>query len=292
MYLRMAFLTIVLLTTVHCGSPDQAETVEWRYYGNDAGGMRFSSLDQINIENISELKEAWVYRTGEVDLMAGVEMGRPAAFECTPLMVHGKLYISTPSGRVIALEPDTGIEIWAFDPQSGAGREREFAAHRGVAFWEGETDSEIEAESRIFSGTATGKLVCLDAETGTPCNGFGQNGAIDLRAGITDEWEPTEYSVTSPPVVYKDLVIVGASVPEGPSLGPSGDVRAFSAVTGDTVWRFHTVPRPGEVGHDTWKNGSWSDRTGANVWTIMSVDLENGLVFLPTGSPAAACSVT
>jgi len=279
-------ISLVLFLLSFSNILSQSHAGEWRYYGNDPGGMRYSTLAQINMENVSKLRPVWTYRTGEVELMQGVKMGRPAAFECTPLMANRTLFLSTPSGRLMALRPETGQEIWSFDPQGKAGKKRQFAAHRGVAYWQADPASTVTLRKRIFSGTAEGKLYCLDAETGSLCPDFGENGSINLRKGFTEEWEPTEYSVTSPPTVYKNVVIVGSSVPEGPSEGPSGDVRAFNAENGDQVWRFHTIPRPGEPGHDTWTNQSWSKRTGANVWSIMSLDEERGLVFLPTGSPA------
>jgi quinoprotein glucose dehydrogenase len=127
-------------------------------------------------------------------------------------------------------------------------------------------------------------LIALHAKTGRPCREFGKDGAVDLRAGIADVYATAEYSVTSPPVIYQDLVITGAAVPEYPSKGPRGDVRAFDVHSGKLVWTFHTIPRPGEGGHESWEEDAWKERTGANVWSMMSVDTERGLVFLPIGS--------
>ena len=254
---------------------------EWHFYGGDAGGTRFSPLQQITRKNVLNLKRAWTYHTGEVD-RGGNETDRHhvAPFESTPLVIDGVLYFSTPSNRVIALDAETGREIWQFDPQAGQTARREFFQHRGVAYWQ----SQDGRDRRIFFGTFDGRLIALDAKTGKPCNDFGKGGTVNLREGVADAYPKAEYSVTSPPAIYRDLVISGAAVPEFPSRGPSGAVRAFDARSGKLVWTFHTIPQPGEVGHETWREDAWKDRTGANVWSIMSVDADRGLLFLPIGS--------
>ncbi len=201
-------------------------------------------------------------------------------FESTPIVIDGALYFSTPSNRVIALDAETGKEIWRFDPQAGRAGPRHFFQHRGVAYWHGKSGD----EGRILYGTFDGRLIALEAKTGKPCRAFGKDGTVDLRAGVADAYPAAEYSVTSPPTIYQDLVITGAAVPEYPSKGPSGQVRAFDVRSGKLAWTFHTIPRPGEVGYESWEGDAWKERTGANVWSIMSVDLERGLVFLPIGS--------
>ncbi len=258
---------------------------EWHAYGGDPGGMRFSPLKQINRDNVGQLKRAWVYHAGEVELGLA-KSDRPVAFECTPLEVNGLLYVTTPSSRAIALDAESGREIWKYDPQAQAKGKRKFLAHRGPAYWEARSGSGKEAEKRIFYATADARLIALDAATGKPCSGFGDLGFVDLRKGAAEKFPDAQYAVTSPPSVYKDVVIVGSAVPESPSKGPSGMVRAFDAWTGKQVWEFHTVPRPGEVGHETWEGDSWIDRTGVNAWGVISVDVQRGMVFLPLGSPA------
>ncbi len=254
---------------------------EWRFYGGDAGGTRFSALQQINRSNVGRLKRAWTYHMGEID-RGGNETDRHhvAPFESTPLMVDGVLYFSTPSNRVIALKAETGKEIWQFDPQAGHSGQRQFFQHRGVSYWQNRNGE----DRRILFGTFDGRLIALDAKNGKPCRDFGDGGTINLRTGVADAYPRAEYSVTSPPAVYQDLVITGAAVPEYPSKGPSGSVRAFDVRTGKLVWTFRTIPQPGEAGHETWQEDAWKDRTGTNVWSIMSVDSEHGLVFLPVGS--------
>ena len=200
-----------------------------------------------------------------------------APFESTPLVIDGVLFFSTPSNRVIALDAESGEEIWQFDPQAG---QRQFFQHRGVAYWQ----SKKADDRRILFGTFDGRLIALDATTGKPCRDFGKDGTVNLRAGVADVFPDAEYSVTSPPAIYEDLVITGAAVPEYPSRGPGGAVRAFDVRSGKLVWTFHTIPQPGEAGHETWQEDAWQNRTGANVWSIMSVDTERGLIFLPVGS--------
>src|SRR5260370_10461288 len=250
---------------------------EWRFYGGDPGGTRSSPLKQINRQNVKNLKRAWTYHMGELDRGGNeTDRHRIAPFESTPIVVDGVLYFSTPSNRVIALDAETGQEIWQFDPQAGHHGPRKFFQHRGVAYWQSKTGG----ESRILYGTFDGRLIALDAKTGKPCREFGRDGAVDLRAGVADAYPGTEYSVTSPPAIYQDLVITGAAVPEYPSKGPSGAVRAFDVRSGKLVWTFHTIPRPGEVGNESWDGDAWHERTRAKSWPIMSVDVERGLVFL------------
>jgi glucose dehydrogenase len=268
-------------------SPAGADT-EWRSYGHDPGGMRFSPLAQIHRGNVSRLVRAWTYHTGELetrsDSASARDARRPPAFQTTPLMVDGLLYLSTAYQRVIALDAETGRERWTFDPYAGRERPRNGSPHRGVAYWEGRAPGGAR-EARILYGTIDGRLIALDAGTGRPVTTFGAAGAVNLRAGVTDV--SGAYGMTSPPAIFRDLAITGALVPEGVARGPSGDIRAWDVRTGKLVWRFHTVPREGEPGNDTWEPGSWRDRTGVNVWSIMTVDVERGLVFLPTGSAAS-----
>jgi len=254
---------------------------EWHYYGGDAGGTRFSPVMQINRDNVSHLKRAWTYHTGEVEREGNAtDRHRVAPFESTPLVVDGVLYFSTPSNRVIALNAETGEEIWKFDPQANSGKPRRYYQHRGVAYWQ----SKDGQDKRVLYGTYDGRLIALDARTGKPRGDFGKDGAVNLRAGLDGDQPGMLYSVTSAPVIFENLVITSAMVPEFPSKGPSGQVRAFDVRTGKLIWTFHTIPRPGDPGHETWEEDAWRDRTGANVWSTMSVDNERGLIFLPIGS--------
>jgi len=264
----------------------QSQATEWRFYGGDQGGTRYSPLRQIDAGNVGRLERAWVYHTGELNLGLATSSFQ-ASFSATPLVVQGVMYLTTPSSRVIALDAETGKELWKFDPQEWR-RSRGFNSHRGVAYWEGRSSDGKLRDRRILFGTVDGRLIALDASTGKTRTDFGRGGAVDLRAGMNaaDGDDPSWGArVTSPPVVYKDLVIVGWGLPESPAEGPSGDVRAYNVRTGAHVWTFHTVPGPGESGHETWEGDSWKGRSGANVWSMMSVDEGRGMVFLPVGSP-------
>jgi quinate dehydrogenase (quinone) len=236
----------------------------------------------ITAANVGRLEQAWVAHTGE---FAGGEGPQPRhavpGFQSRPVLAGGLLILTTPSSRVIGLDAETGEVRWRFDPQEHVA-ERCEQPNRGASLHHrtGETG---QTTTTVFAGTCDGRLVALDAETGRLKEEFADGGVLDLTSGI-DRRSGEEYAVTSPPAIYRDLVIVGALVPEGAPRGPSGDVRAFDAGTGRLVWRFHTVPQPGEPGHETWPEDGWQRRTGVNVWSSMTVDESRGLVFLPLGS--------
>jgi quinoprotein glucose dehydrogenase len=240
---------------------------------------RFSALTDITAANVATLERAWTYNSGDFSGGLGPDPGRAVpGVQVRPVFADGLLYVTTPSSIVIALDGDTGKEVWRHDPQAGAAK-RCYEPHRGVALWSS-TEGRV-----VFSGTCDGRLIALDARTGARREAFGADGAIDLRSGA-DARPGEAYAMTSPPAIFRNLVIAGAMAPEGVPRGPAGDVRAFDAHTGREAWRFHTVPRPGEFGHNTWPADAWQRRTGANVWSSMSVDEERGLVFLPIGSPS------
>jgi glucose dehydrogenase len=251
---------------------------EWPHYGNDLGGTKYSPLDQINRENVKALAVAWTYHTGDVS-DGSVYLVR-SSFECTPLVSNGVMYLTTPFSRLIALEAETGKPLWSFDPQIDKSRPYNMFVNRGVSLWQ------RGKEKRVFLGTLDGRLFSIDALDGKPIKSFGESGLIDLKRGFTENFPHRLYGLTSPPLVYKDLVIVGSVVPDATPRGPSGDVRAFDAVTGKMVWRFHTVPHPGEFGNETWEKDAWQERGGTNVWSIMSCDEERGILFLPLTSPS------
>lgn len=251
---------------------------DWPYYGGEPGGSRYSKLKQIDRSNVHKLRVAWTYRTGDVP---SGEIPVLTAFEATPLMIDNVLYVVTAFQRLIALDAETGRELWTFDPKIDRAHPQMLFTHRGAAAW---TDGR---RRRLFYGTLDGHLWAIDATTGKPVDSFGAGGFVDLREGMgPDGTRARRGGMTSPPAVYKNLVICGSIVPDGEPHGPSGDVRAFDAITGKLVWTFHVVPRPGEFGHDTWEGGSWKNRGGANMWSIPSVDEKRGLVFLPLTSAA------
>src|SRR5690348_1310433 len=261
--LKPVFAAILLAGAVASSSSsvrlkaDTTVPVEWPYYGGDQGGTKFSRLDDINRSNVSRLSIAWEWATKEKALS---RFGtRPGSFQTTPLMIDNVLYLSTPYNRVVALDAETGAERWAYDPkpyEDGQPPNGTGFVHRGVAAWR---DASQRNALRIFINSRY-RLIALDAATGRPVESFGEHGVVDLSRGLVWEINKKHYTNTSPPLVYKDLVILGNGV--GDRLvyknDPPGDVRAFSARTGKQVWTFHTIPQPGEFGNDTWKNDSWA----------------------------------
>ena len=241
---------------------------DWRVTGGDPGNSRYATLGQIDRQNVKRLAVAWTYRNGEGD--------QGGQIQATPIVVNGVLYATTGAGKAFALRAATGIELWKFDPY--AGRRPETNANRGVVYWESNDGSE-----RRILFTAGSRLYALDAGTGVPVTGFGGGGWIDLRTGLGRDTAGLWVAGTSPGVIYRDLLIQGTRVGEGDGAAP-GDVRAYDVRTGEVRWAFHTIPRPGELGYDTWPNDAWRAAGGANSWPGLAVDVARGIVFVPTGS--------
>jgi quinoprotein glucose dehydrogenase len=261
--LVISFATCFTLSLVLAGNGER----DWPAYGGSNEQTHFSALKQINRENVNKLQVAWTFDSG--DAFPGSEM------QCNPLIVDGQLYATTPKLRVIALDAATGKLIWAFDPNEGnkvAGKVRS----RGLSYW---TDG---IEKRVFV-TARQHLYALDARSGKPIASFGDGGRIDLRENLGRDPRLQSVSMTSPGVVYKDLLITGSIVSEFLPASP-GDIRAFDVRTGRLRWSFHTIPHPGEVGYETWPRDAWQYIGGVNNWSGMSLDARRGLVFVPTGS--------
>ncbi|TPG21710.1 pyrroloquinoline quinone-dependent dehydrogenase [Sphingomonas koreensis] len=277
------------------------EATDWPNFGRDSGGTRFSPLTQITPQNVSSLKPAWTFHmrpaaapatTGDAPAdvaRRGAEgMAEPhrstrfAGSETTPLMVGGKLFVSTPYHEVLALDPDSGQPLWRYtlpgDNQPSL---------RGVAYWPGEKGASAE----IVFADRIGSLYALDAATGKPIAGFGANGIVDLKTPEILNGSPgtgfrSNVGMTSPPAIYRNVIVTGSAVQEMPAKGPAGDIRGWDVRTGKLLWTFHTVPRPGEYGHDTWDGDSWKQRSGTNSWGLMTVDAQRGIVFAPVGTPS------
>jgi quinoprotein glucose dehydrogenase len=237
---------------------------DWPVTGGNVANTRYAELRQINRDNVSRLRVAWTYHTGEPR----------GEIQATPIVVGGVLYTTTSALNVVALRADSGTQIWRFDPF--ATRERTRHANRGVAYWADGNDRRI-----FFS--AGRRLYALDASTGRVVPTFGDSGSVDLAKGLSREIRDEYLVATTPGVVYKDLLIQGTRVGEGQGSAP-GDVRAYDVRTGAIRWTFHTIPHPGEFGHDTWPPDAWRTAGGANSWPGMSVDVRRGIVFVPTGS--------
>jgi glucose dehydrogenase len=251
-------LSIAGFAATASGCP--AQTIDWPAYNGGIDGDHYSRLNQINRTNVDKLEIAWTFDTGE-----------KGGIQTNPLIVGRTLYAYTPTQKVVALDAATGKLKWKFD--SGVNGTQ---PARGLAYW---TDG---SRGRIFAGIMN-FLYCLDAETGQPLPAFGESGRVDLRKDLRGDYEKQSIALTTPGVIYKDLIIVGGRNPETHP-APPGDIRAFDVRTGKLRWSFHTIPRPGEPGYETWPRDAWKTAGAANNWAGMSLDVDRGIVYVPTGS--------
>src|SRR5712691_5927110 len=268
------YLAVSLLSAA---TPDS--TGDWPVYGHDPGGQRFSPLSIVNRDNVKSLKIAWTYRTGDA---YQPKNGRPTAFEATPLLIDNTLYLSTPLGRVIALDPVTGKQRWSYDPKVDRDKGYGDFANRGVAAWKSP-----KGQLRIFVAALDARLIAVDAATGMPCQDFGDNGVVSLRTGLRIQPKGfADYQETSPPTVIGNTIVVGSGIQDNAATDqPSGEVRGFDAATGKLKWTWDPIPQdPKALGADTWKNGSAARTGAANAWSIMAADPKRNLVFVPTSS--------
>ena len=258
----------------------QSQADQWPAYGGDAGGNRYSPLTQVTPANVKGLQVAWTYRTGE--LGENAESGKSLTFEATPIHFDGRLHLSTSYGKVIALDPASGKEIWTYDAKIDRKMDYSEVTSRGVSSWR---DAKATGEAanaacatRIFLGTIDARLIALDAKTGQPCAGFGAGGMVNLKTGVHTPSTEGDYQVTSPPAILGDHVIVGSSIGDNWNIDTgSGIVRAFDARTGAQRWSWQPVPR---------ENAKGGQVGAANAWSMMSVDAARDLVFVPTTSPS------
>ena len=240
--------------------------VDWAVYNGDAGGTHYSALNQIDTANVSTLKVAWRFDSG--DAFDGSEM------EGNPLIVHGRLYFTSPKGRLFCLDAATGQQQWVYDPAHGeavATKQR----LRGVSFWSDGVDERI-----LF--TFKGHLIAVNARTGQDYTSFGDRGSVDLRLGLDRDPSSISVGVVSPGIVYKDLIVLGSTG------NTPGHVRAYDVRSGQLRWIFHTIPHPGEFGYGTWPKDAWKTAMGANAWSGVTLDAERGIVYLPLGSAGMA----
>jgi quinoprotein glucose dehydrogenase len=274
---------IALALGLLVGSGDAQERVDWAYYGRDAASTKFSPAALINSANFDSLRIIW-RRPADLALSAseGIESDR---YRSTPIVVNGVLYAISPLNQVSALEAQTGAQLWTFDPQAWKveGFFRGYA--RGVSYWS------AGDQERIILGTSSSYLYALDAKTGEPDPGFGEGGRIDLTKGLSRPFERTHYAFVSPPIICKNVVVVGSSMMDWrqgrdrqPLMAP-GDVRGFDVRSGEQLWTFHAIPHDGEFGADTWEPGAWQQHGAANVWSMMSADDALGYVYLPFSTP-------
>lgn len=245
---------------------------DWKVSLGDKYSSQYSHLDQINRENVGQLEVAWIYRSGDADTTANSQI------QANPLIIDGVLYSTTPRLNVVALDAATGNEIWRYNPFPDTTEVVTWLnVNRGVTYWGNGNDKRI-----LF--TAGPDLYALHATTGDPIQSFGEDGKTSLKAGFEQRAEDLYVVSTSPGIIYEDLIIIGSRVSEGEDAAP-GDIRAFNVRTGNLEWTFHTIPHPGEFGHDTWEDPeAWKKIGGANSWAGMALDEERGMVFIPTGT--------
>ena len=253
---------------------DFGASADWGHYGGDPGATRYSELDQIDRGNVGGLKVAWTHHTGD-------SRQRPATkMECTPIVIDGRMYLSTAQLQVRALNAATGEMLWNFDPYEGIRMRRSKGVNRAVAYWADGSDR------RIFM-SAEERMYCLNADTGKLVTEFGDAGVMNMKENLDrDLSDDTRYYYASPAVIFEDLLLIGGgSGSEGPGPAAPGHIRGFDVRTGKRRWIFHTIPHPGEFGYETWGKDNWKHTGGANNWGGMSLDPERGLLIASTGSP-------
>ncbi len=262
-----------LLSACSTATPENNKT--WEVYGGSKASIRYSSLAQVDTSNVNKLKIAWVYHTGDADTI------NHSQIQCNPIIVKGILYGVSPTLKVFAADAATGKSIWTFNPRDSNQNKSasDFIMNncRGVTYWSAGNDKRL-----FFAAGAI--LYAIDANTGKPLPSFGKNGKIDLHEGLGPDAKNRYVAVTSPGIIYKELIIMGSRVSEGSDAAP-GHIRAYDARSGEQRWIFHTIPGPGEEGYDSWEDpNAWKHIGGANCWSGFSLDEKRGILFAPTGS--------
>ena len=276
------FLILIIFLSVVVPRGNAQTQNEWPCYGRDPGGSRFSPLDQINIHNVSKLKVAWTFQTGELGTYAGTGALSKAAFETTPVMIGRTLYFSTPSDRVFAIDAETGKQIWLYDPKVNLHEDYSEITSRGVSIWK-PSATDGAKDMKVFIATIDGRLIALSAKTGMPIPEFGNQGTVDLKAGMGED-----ISVTSAPAIIGNLIVVGSSLGDNNRTdATAGTVRAYDVENGNLIWSWDPIPK--NESDPAWKTwiGPKAHQTGAaNTWATISADEKNNLVFIPTSCPS------
>lgn len=274
--IRGAFLTALALLL-----PLAAPARDWTHYAADARSSKYSPLEQIDAENFHKLRVIWRWRPPDRSVLQHHATVQDNRYRSTPIVIDGVLYASSPLGIVTALDAATGVVLWNFDPESWRVPGWYPSMHRGVAYWR------ADDRARVVFGTNSAYLYSLDAATGTPDPAFGDGGRVDLTLGLDRPVDRSQYGFISPPIIVGDVIVVGSSIADIDARDtPPGDVRGFDKHTGEQLWTFHTIPRAGEPGVETWADSSWQQQGGANVWSMMSADEELGYVYLPVSTPS------
>ncbi len=268
-----AFIVVSILFFTQSFTLRAAESVDWSSYLGDNARSHYSSLKQINTRNVNQLKVAWTYQSG-----GGRPDGR-SQIQCNPLIVDGVLYGTSPELVLFALDAATGKELWRFSPLRGGGDHQALGVNRGVVYW-------ADGEDRRILYTAGSTLHTVNARDGKSVSSFGDGGLVDIRKGLGRDASKLYVIATTPGIVFRDLLILGSRVSEGPGPSAPGHIRAYDIRTGKMAWIFHTIPQPGELGYETWPPDAWKSSGGANCWAGMALDEKRGIVFVPTGSAA------
>ena len=275
-YMRYLFGALLILCA------DTAHGEEWRHYAGDAKSSKYSPLTQIDGSNFAQLQEVWRYDPPDKEISEREDIWT-GSNKGTPLLIDGVLYFASPYNILSAIDPSTGEELWAFDPEVWRHWQGFRGTLRGIAYWE-EGD-----KKRIVFPTSTDRLYSIDIETGKPDPAFGTDGFVDLGKGLRRRFDRDRYCVTSAPIICDGVVVVGAGILDWHDRPPvkystPGDVRGFDVHTGEQLWVFQTVPQEGEAGNETWENDAWKTYGQANVWSAMSADEDLGYVYLPVSS--------
>ncbi|WP_372784071.1 pyrroloquinoline quinone-dependent dehydrogenase [Phenylobacterium sp.] len=255
-----------------------ARADEWGAYGRDLQGTRFSPLTQVTPANVASLKPAWTFHTGDISTGKVKGGGPRSGFETTPLMLDGRLYLTTPFNRMIALDPATGKELWAYDPKLDRAQPYgDGLINRGLAAWRDPKAGKGPCALRLYEATLDARLVSVDAASGQPCAGFGEGGEVSLRD--VARYTPGQYHMTSPPIVVDGVVVVGSAIDDNARADmPDGSVRGFDARSGKLIWSWAPLSKPKDVADKAWNTGA------GNAWSVLSADPKRHLVYVPTGS--------
>jgi quinoprotein glucose dehydrogenase len=262
------FSSLALAVACH-GAP----AADWASYLGDNARSHYSPLTQINTTNVAQLEVAWTYRSG------GARPDGRSQIQCNPLVIDGVLYGTSPELVLFAIDAATGMELWRFSPLPGRGDHQALGVNRGVVYW-------ADGEDRRILYSAGHYLHAVNAKDGKLISTFGDTGRVNLKNDLGRDVSKLYVVATTPGIVFRDLLIIGSRVAEGPGPSAPGHIRAYDIRTGKLAWRFHTIPQPAEFGHETWPADAWKFIGGANCWAGMALDDERGIVFVPTGSAA------
>ena len=262
--------SLLILNALAAGA---VESADWPTYLGDRANSHYSALKQINTRNVTELQIAWTYSAG------GARPDGRSQIQCNPLIVAGVLYGTSPQSVLFALDAATGKELWRFNPLRGGGDHQALGVNRGVGYW-------ADGEDRRILYSAGQYLHAVNALDGKLIASFGAEGRVNLKDGLGRDASQLYVIATTPGIVFRDLIIMGSRVAEGPGPAAPGHIRAYDIRTGKLAWIFHTIPHPGEVGYETWPPEAWKSIGGANCWAGMALDEKRGIVFVPTGSAA------